>query len=343
MAKYDTKFIPQNKAPNNNNYINVYDGLNLIGKVKTGALKMPALGHKLYSFGALSDIHASVVQAQRNFQNALTYLNNIEKVDFTCIAGDLTNAGTIEQLEEYGDYVKAYSPNTPVYEVTGNHELQSRTSEAPFDFLYPYTGHNLYYSFTQGNDVFIMFGMSGWYSYTQSTIFSVTSLQWLYETLEANRNKRCIVFQHCPRFDGSGKPYEPIPTGDLLSSGTGPVFKSLMEHYKNVIWFHGHTHISFEAQKDCSYANYDMMFGCKSVHIPSLASVKVLNSTGDGYSVINSKGMGYVVDVYENSIVLRGRDFVNEKFLPIANYCIDTAIQIIEPNTYVDSTGTIKT
>ena len=343
MAKYDTKFIPQNKAPKNNDYIGVYNGTEFVGKVKTGALKMPTLGSRMYSFGALSDVHVNTAQAQRHFQKALTYFNDVEKVKFTCVAGDITNEGTAEQLQAYGDYVKTYSPNTPVYEVTGNHDLQSRTSEAPFDFLMPYTGHNLYYSFTQGNDVFIMFGMSGWYSYTQSSIFSVASLQWLYETLEANRNKRCIVFQHCPNFEGSGNPYAPAPTGDLLSTGTGPVFKSLMAHYTNVIWFHGHTHMSFEAQKDCSYANYDRKFGCHSVHIPSPVSVKVLNNAGTGYDAVTSKGMGYVVDVYENHVVLRGRDFVNEKFLPIATYCIDTTLQTIPPNSYTDSTGTITT
>ena len=52
---------------------------------------------------------------------------------------------------------------------------------------------------------------------------------------------------------------------------------------------------------------------------------------------------GYIVDMYENHIVLRGRDFVKEKFLPIATYCIDTTLQNIEAKTYTDSTGTITT
>jgi hypothetical protein len=48
-------------------------------------------------------------------------------------------------------------------------------------------------------------------------------------------------------------------------------------------------------------------------------------------------------DVYENHIVLRGRDFANEKFVPIATYKIDTTLQNVEANTFTDSTGTIKT
>ena len=36
MAKYDTNFIPQNKAPKDDKYISVYDGENLVGKLKVG-------------------------------------------------------------------------------------------------------------------------------------------------------------------------------------------------------------------------------------------------------------------------------------------------------------------
>ncbi len=342
MAKYETKFIPQNKAPKKNDYIYVYNGTELVGKVKTGGLKMPSLGNKLYSFGALSDVHVGDSMKAR-FQKALSYFKDVENVAFTCIAGDLTNEGTEAQLQAFGQYLVDYSPNNPVYVVTGNHDLQSMTSEAPFDFLQAYMGQDLYYTFTRGNDVFIMFGMSGWYSYTRSQTFSNASLQWLYETLEANRNKRCFLITHPPRFDGSGKPYAPAPTGDLLTGNTGTAFKSLLEHYKNVIYFHGHTHMDFECQKDVSWANYDRMYGCHSVHIPSLMAVKTINSAGDGYDGDSNRGMGYVVDVYENYIVLRGRDFVADKFVPIATYCLDTALQTIEANTFTDSTGTIVT
>lgn len=339
MAKYETHFIPQNKAPDNNNYIYVYDGADLIGKVKNGSLKTPALGKKLYSFGALSDVHISDSTKER-FQKALACLNDRENVSFTCIAGDLTNEGTESQLQAFGNYLNKYSPDTPVYAVTGNHDLQSGASDAPLDFMKPYTGQDLYYTFTQGDDVFIMFGMSGWYSYTKSETFSDAALNWLYEVLEANRNKRCFLFTHPPRFDGSGKPYEPAPTGDLLTGTTGAVFKSLTGHYKNMVYFHGHTHMSFECQKDVSYANYDKMHGCHSVHIPSLAAVKTLDSTGTGYDVDSTKGMGYVVDVYENHIVLRGRDFANNKFVPIATYCLDTTLQNVAVATFKDITGT---
>ena len=62
----------------------------------------------------------------------------------------------------------------------------------------------------KGNDVFIMVGHYGsWHdgNWQSKEFVSVDELQWLYETLEANRNKRCFVFVHClPLAHGVGDP-----------------------------------------------------------------------------------------------------------------------------------------
>jgi hypothetical protein len=340
ISTYES-LISQNVAPYKATKIGVYNSSGKrVGGFGLQNLRQHGLGKKLYSFGALSDVHLQYDTAQADFQKALTYLNETEDVAFTCVCGDLTSSGTATELQTYADYVNTYSADTPVYEVTGNHDAHLQTLS--FDSMKEYTGHDLYYSFTQGNDVFIMFGMTqANLNETVTTPFSQASLQWLYETLETNRNKRCFVFQHVLRFDGSGKPYSKNPTGNLLNNTQGSVFCSLMEHYKNVIWFHGHSHTKFDCQVDCDYANYDRMFGCHSVHIPSLAMPRDYEE--DAYVSKYAESEGYVVDVYENHIVLRGRDFVSEKFLPIATYCIDTTLQTIPANAFTDSTGTITT
>ena len=329
-------FIPQNIAPYEASKIGIYNRASgvKVGDFSLQHLKFPRLGAILYRFGALADIHLQYETAQTDFENALTYLEEVEKVAFTGICGDLTDNGEESDFEAYAELAKKFN----IFECTGNHDVQ--TTALTKEGLKPYTGHELYYSFEQGNDIFIMFGMSGWLSVTGET-FSTESLQWLYETLEANRNKRCIVFQHCLRFDGSGKPYEPNMTGNLLNCTSGSVFISLMEHYTNVIWFHGHSHMKFECQEDTFYANYDRMYGCHSVHIPSLAVPRAY--VDSQYVQMFSESEGYVVDMYENHMVLRGRDFVKEKFLPIATYCIDTTLVNILAGTYTDSTGTITT
>jgi hypothetical protein len=91
-------------------------------------------------------------------------------------------------------------------------------------------------------------------------------------------------------------------------------------------------------------ANIDRLYGMYSLHIPSLC----YPAEGDadrGYLYAESEG--YVVDVYENGIHLRGRDFAYNnyegRFLPIASYWLDTTLQTIPAGTYTDSTGIIQT
>jgi hypothetical protein len=169
----------------------------------------------------------------------------------------------------------------------------------------------------------------------------------MYETLEANRNKRCFVFQHVFNWDegDSGNPND-LYTFDLFNTGEQAEYRqkekqcfiNLLKHYNNTVWFHGHSHALFELQSLESWANYSGNLGYKSVHIPSITKPK--NANGE---YITEGSQGYIVDVYDDFILLKGRDFVQGKYLPIATYKIDTTLQAIKPNTFTDSTGTIVT
>ena len=356
MKKY-SGLIKENTAPKNSRRIGVYNSSGVkIGNIKTEGLTLPDVGTKLYSFGVLSDIHLNVksstredaIDAKTDFQRALTYFTGTEKVDFTCICGDLTNFGKVDEYAHYKEMVETYSPNTPVYAISGNHDATDEYQGGPsaitltYEGTTPYTGKPLYYTFSQGNDLFVMMGIRRWvYGTSNADLFSVEELQWLYDTLEENRLKRCFVFQHVLRFDGCGKPYSTAPTANMLSVEQGQVFQSIVSHYPNVIWFHGHSHTCFDSQEDNIIANYDRKFGCHSVHIPSLAAPKEYENSA--YEAMSAESEGYVVDVYENHIVLRGRDFASGKFLPIATYCIDTSFTAVAADTFVDTTGTLKT
>ena len=328
-----TDFIPQNVALSGTRRIGIYDkNGNRVGFIPLGSLTPPTISKKQYSFGALSDVHIVYDTATSDFQKALTYLNDNVDVAFTCICGDLTDNGTAEQLAQYKAVVDAYSADTPVYAIAGNHEDYSKQPT----LLEQYTGKPLYYSFTHGNDMFLMLGC---YSWANDGVFTNEYLQWVYETLEANRNKRCFVFEHVFPWGDSGNP-NGLYSFDMFSGTKGSVFQSLLRHYKNTVFFHGHSHTKFYLQEVDEKANYSDALGYRSVHIPSLAVPRdIVNAA---LSNIYADSEGYVVDVYENGIHLRGRDFVKEEFLPIASYWLDTTLQTIPANTYTDSTGTIK-
>ena len=107
----------------------------------------------------------------------------------------------------------------------------------------------------------------------------------------------------------------------------------------------GHSHSRFSLQEEDKAANYSDKNGYRSVHIPSLA---VPRDVVDGTRTdVYAESEGYVVDVYDDYIILNGRDFIDNDadghILPIATYKIDTTLQTIAPNTFTDSTGVITT
>lgn len=325
-------FIPENIAPFGARRIGIYNSNGLrVGQIPLGRLTPPTRSQRLYSYAALSDVHMQYETAPADFQAALTYLNDV--VDFICICGDMTTNGTASELSVYKQYVDQYA-KIPVYAIAGNHEGYNSNI---LSILETYTGKPLYYSFTQGDDVFIMVGVK---SNTQGALFASGELQWLYETLEANRNKRCFVFQHVfPKTNSLG-----LYSNGIWGGTEATVFESLMRHYPNVVLFHGHSHLRFDLQVEYGdKANYDKDFGCHSVHISSLASPRDANSTDNGWVNVFADSEGYVVDVYKNGIHLRGRDFVKGEYLPIASYWLDTTLQTVAAGTYTDSTGTITT
>jgi hypothetical protein len=197
----------------------------------------------------------------------------------------------------------------------------------------------LYYSFTFGNDVFIMFGMVGWPGKT-GELYSDASMTWLEQTLEANKDKRCFLFFHPPCFtttvnsDGSATVTDagsgavvgyPPTTGTYIQKypDSAARFKAAIKNRPNLIWLHGHTHITLEWLEVDESIIHDEIFGCHSVHVPALYCGRHLNATQTGWITNDGEGYGYLVDVYENSIVLRGIDFVTNEFIPMAVIHID--------------------
>ena len=340
MAKYKG-LIHENVAPENAKQIVLCDssGKHVLS-IPIGHLAFPKGKQKQYSFGALSDVHISYTTGESDFINALNYFNNENPVEFICISGDLSDIGIDARLARFKTLVNTHSPNTPIYVSAGNHDAYDadwnlREDTMVSASMLTYTGNPLYYSFERGEDVFIFVGVC-------KGTFSQVELQWLYETLERYRNRRCFLFQHIFSFSGCGNVFG-LYSLNMTNNTMYKVFESLLRHYHNVIWFHGHSHTMFHGQKFGEMANYDKVYGCHSVHVPSCAIPRT-DADGDfDFQIEYDESEGYVVDVYENGIHLRGRDFVKGEFLPIASYWLDTTLKTIEAGSYADSTGTIKT
>lgn len=358
MAYKYTHFIPQNTAPIGAKRIGVYNENNeKICSIPLGRMT-PTTKEKLYSFGLISDIHISHYSKvdwnpDTKLNNALTFFEN-KGCAFCVATGDLTNTGFYLRTDEntagteYLDltqmakYKEVCDKHTiPVYELAGNHESYYEMPLANnLDKWETYTGKNVAsYTITQGDDLFILLGQS-----SVSAVVSDNDFEWFKTIFEANKDKRCFVFVHSYIEEDSGDAGDFRENSIFQYWGTvkRTTFMNLLEQYDNVILFHGHSHIKFECQKLDKDATYTEKNGFKSVHIPSLGRPRNIDELSATTPYADSEAQGYIVDVYNNCIVLNGMDLINNKYIPLGVYKIDTTLQTIEANTYTDSTGTIN-
>ena len=276
-------------------------------------------GQHLYSFGAISDLHTSLTTWNTDFQEALTYFNDKESAVFTCIAGDITQGGTEEQFQRYKNLKDTYSPSIPVYATNGNHELNNSSFG---DTLWDtYMDNKRTCLFTQGNDVFIMLGIE------KSPYITFGQKQWLESQLE--RFSNCRVFIFCHYFikgtDNGGYTGWNKDSNFSTTNAQGQWLLGLLQQYKNVFYVSGHSHLKFILQELNHKENICNEYNSNEIgYLWHLASITAPRDVIDGSVTGNltAESEGVVVDVYENCILFRGRNFVDKKFLPIAQYII---------------------
>lgn len=309
-----TDLIKENIAPSNANVIGVYNNNgNRVGKINLGHLKS-TLGNKLYSFGALSDTHIGATTANSDFQTALTWLKN-EGVAFSVVCGDTCNYGTEENLQAFKNLIDTYA-NYPVYATNGNHELNTNGfSESLWN---KYVQNSMDYCFTHNNDVFILLGAKGT-SYTSA--FNQNQQAWLEGLIEKYKNCRIFLFTHYYINGTNNGNFNNLYSGNVLTTDNiyGSWLLNIMKNNKNIILFTGHSHFKWNVQTVCKTINIcNTVDGNETgyfVHLPSVA----LPRDKDG-NKITEDAEGGIVDVYEDCIVIRGKNFIQNKMLPIAYY-----------------------
>jgi predicted phosphodiesterase len=327
-------FIPENIAPKGAKSIEVYNSKGeKICTIPLGRLA-PVEKTKLYSFGLVSDIHVYkrgvawvTWNPEEKFDNALSFFESKGCV-FCAHCGDITQTGLYDEgdadnlrPEQFEVYKEICDKHTiPVYGICGNHEsyVVPITSN-PTELKY-YTGTDLYYTITQGDDLFIFIGQPN-----GNKVMGDDAFQWLTENLEDNQDKRCFVFVHSYIEEDSGDAKDLRENSIFVSWGVSKTnaFMELLRQHENVILFHGHSHMKFKNQELDKTANYTEKNGFKSVHVPSLGRSRDVNLTAGTTPEDMSSSEGYIVDVYADCILLNGMNLINNEFVPVGVYKIE--------------------
>lgn len=301
----------------------------------------PTLGTFKYSVGLLSDTHVDgngdgnnydTGASQDDFKNALQIFNN-NGVDFACICGDISYDGYSADYTAFKNIVDTYANGLPIKTVKGNHDCYDDGVSNPGSTrLEEVTGNPQYYEYIHNGDVYLFLGM---YGDDRQYLFSNEETKWAIDKIESYKNQRVFLFCH----------YYYGPVGNAANICwhkyiEDTVFIALIKKYKNVVYFSGHTHMAFYLQKYEKTGNVNT-YGdiCTRVHIPSCAKPRKSDTGRSSSSYDNESGSeGYIMDVYDNGILLKGYNFITNKIEPIATYFLPTeGWTVADSSTYLQN------
>ena len=282
-------------------------------------------------------------KSNSDFQNEINYFKS-KNVALIANSGDITLDGRAKDIEAVTK--KIATVGVPFYTARGNHDCRDAcASLSEWKKIEP---NGIIFDKVVNNEVFVFIGLN---TEDLSDPFTSEQISKLSEILERNKGRRVFLFEHV--FFGSvGNVSGLYPYGSLGNSKSARQFKELMRKYKNVISFTGHSHLDFGLQRISEYANVcekNDEYGYR-VHVPSASKPRKNDASTEDVSsntyTYEEGALGYLVDVYNDCIVLTGRDFIKNKNLPNATYILytgESTTPVANENIVINETDNVIT
>lgn len=333
----------------------------LMGTYEIPEEKQADFGEKIYSFGALSDLHFNRYNgsltgddATVTFPNALNFLKSFD-IELVGMSGDISDQSERDSFEKFNKISSGY--DFPVYTCTGNHDVTDAFSLANWQELMNVgvygeekadgvadvaaNGMDFVYAPENcGGDVFIFLSQYKWdYNSSESRILTDAQLDWLETQLEKYSDKTVFLFFHTFLNSPVEGENPAMGEGNLMNNAGHSYdlpftegcpdeirFEALMKEYKNVVYFNGHSHWRYDMQElnpQLNIADYNGEYATM-VHLSSVSSPRTTKANladTNEHYMRNSEGM--LVTVYEDSIVFTACEFLKSEFLSYATYVIE--------------------
>lgn len=252
------------------------------------------------SFAAVSDIHVETNNPTsfNNFKAVLEGIKGGEDVDAAVYTGDnVMNGQLLENLFFYLG-IRGVMPAEKNFAVMGNHDIGNGTGD--------YLDHKN--NFITNNRLFLGNNVGEGYYYrvvngcymiflsledltVDTSIMSEEQLNWFADVLDEAKEKDApvIVFNHHPIDYLEG-----VPSDSLIN---------LCKDYDKLIYVHGHIH------DDLGEDNFYNVDGVDCINLPRCTELTEYDP-----------GDGIVIEVYEDEIVVRGRDFIKGEWIDGLRY-----------------------
>ena len=279
-------------------------------------IKLP-ISEYLFTFNAMSDLHIQSLRDSMVFNGHLkTGLKDIYNSNSKAIfvVGDVVNMGDKENYDYFHsilneEYVEGAQP---IYYSVGNHEyMYHKTIEEAlelFNTSFNYDKH--YYSVEINGYKFIMLGSE---TVAPAGVMTQQQIDWFKSEMEkTDNNKPTFVFIHQGFKDTvAGTLNTELGQVDYGFGSNTKQLRAILKEYPNAFVFSGHSHYTLEEYKTTLYGN-----GLDATFI-NCGAMAYLNANGQEDI---GGAESYYVDVYEDYIVLRGKEFVYDRWIASAQF-----------------------
>ncbi len=290
----------------------------LIATIMTLLMMMsPAFGHTgaayqakdpdklIMSFAAVSDTHVETnnPESYENLKNVLEGMKGGENIDAAVYLGDNVMNGQFLENVLFYNAVKAISPAKENFVVMGNHDIGNGTGDFE-EHKNNFVANNRLYLGNDIGDGYYYRVVNGCYMIfiaseeltVNDCAMSKAQYDWLKSVLDEAKaaDAPTLVFNHHPANYFRGIPEGALESGALVD---------LLKNYEGILYLHGHIH------DDLGEDNFYQIEGINCVNLPRVTE-----------TVDYAPGDGVVVEVYENEIVVRGRDFIKGEWIEGLDY-----------------------
>ena len=277
------------------------------------------------SFWVVSDLHVRLSDEETFNRNFKKMLEEVVNHSTDCLGifavGDLTDNGLPEQYDKLFETYASVEGLPPFFAAIGNHDFSNGSYEEKRDLFLRYVKlpngehpDSLHYDFVLGGYHFVFLGSDCSPAGGLKAVLYDSTIEWLDKTLakEQNERKPVFVFLHQSLYN--------TVAGSLCGQGWNGVYQEeglrrVLAKYPNVIMFNGHSHWTFDSE-------------CNMI-MPSETLPAIVNTASVAYlwtseRVIGGEELagsqGYLVSLYQDKVILRGRDFSRSEWIPSATY-----------------------
>ncbi len=262
-------------------------------------------------FAALADTQISNYLLSRYpvYEEAMQDLHAAAyPLDAVLVAGDVAENGLAEEYQVFADGISGLDCRYLLAE--GNHDIRLRAYKQSLERFCAVANElngdsamdSFHYTQTVNGYKFVVMGSDR--TEFEESYISDEQLSWLDSELESADGAPVFVVLHQPLVKTHGLPGtwgSPIDSAGSVGAQSDQI-KEILTKYDNVILITGHLHTGFGEY------TYEEIGKLKMVNLPSLT----INNKDGGY---NGPGIGYIVEVYENEILFRARDFAKGEWV----------------------------